>query len=176
MPKPTLHPMSLTERERRGFCLCPIRARREQEQDADRPCPVHPDERDLAEPQRLAEGRVFFDDRRQRFVTWPDAVEAMRQGRYAGAANLALTLFTWVNLVRLLEALRDPLGAPAIALTEPYADALIAWADGAIPPDERRGLITIARGGTTDAMCNLFRMAAREGHPHATDLARESVA
>jgi hypothetical protein len=176
MPKSALHPMSFTERERRGFCLCPILARRVQEQDGDHPCPVHPDGRDLAELRRLAEGRVFFDDRRQRFVTWPDAVEAMRQGRYAGAANLALTLFTWVNLVRLLEALRDPLGPPAMALTEPYADALIAWADGAILPDERRGLVTIARGGATDAVCNLFRMAAREGRRHVADSARESVA
>jgi hypothetical protein len=176
MPESAVFPTSVAERERRGFCLCPILARRDQQQDADRPCRVHPEGRDLTEAQRIAEQRLFFDDRRQRFVTWPDAVEAMRQGRYAGAANLALTVFTWANLVRLLEALRDPLGTPETSLTETYADALIAWAGEAVPLEDRRSLLILARGGTTDAVCHLFRMAARTGRALAAPTADRNAA
>lgn len=163
MSKSDLNFMSPAERQRRSFCVCPIRARRDQQARGPQ-CAVHPDGHDLPEAQRIAASLLFFDDRRQRFVTWPDAVEAMRQGRYAGAANLELTLFTWVNLMRLLETLHDPLGTPSAQLTEEQADALIAWSDAAITLEERRGLITVARGGVTHAICTLFRMSALFGH------------
>jgi hypothetical protein len=128
---------------------------------------VHPQDGDIPEAQRLAASLVFFDDRRQRFVTWPDAVEAMRQDWPAGAGNVGLTLFTWINLIRLLEALHDPLGTPAAQLTEAQADALVAWSDQAIPLAERRRLITVARSGVTESICVLFRMMARSGYQAA---------
>ena len=162
MSESDLNPMSAAERQRRGFCICPIRARRDRTP-GDTHCTVHRDGLDLSDAQRTAASLMFFDDRRQCFVTWPDAVEAMRQGRYVGAANLALTLITWVNMMRLLETLHDPFGPPAAQLTEAQADALIAWAGAVIPVEERRGLLTVARGGGTPSICALFRMAAQSG-------------
>jgi hypothetical protein len=101
----------------------------------------------------------FFDDRRDRYVTWPDAVEAMRQGRYASARNPELTLFTWMNLMRLLAVLRDP-----TAIIEPenetQADGLIEWAHQHVPAEHLRWLLVFARGGGAGAMCDLLRWHA----------------
>jgi hypothetical protein len=122
---------------------------------------VHQGGEDLEEDERAALGLWFFDDRRNRHVTWPDAVEAMRQRRYAGAINRNLVLHTWGMLIRLLEALEDPFGTPAPALTESQADALIEWAGEHLGRDEQRWLLGFARGGGAGALTTMFRSVAR---------------
>jgi hypothetical protein len=122
-------------------------------------CPVHPDGTELPEDERLARNLVFYDDRRDRHVTWPDAVEAMRQGRYAGAGNLDLMMFTWRNLLQLLGTLRSPLTVMDAPATEEAADELIAWAEGHLGHEQLRWLLVFARGGGAAAMCELFRIA-----------------
>lgn len=151
-------PLSYDDRRSRGFCTCPQRI------DADpapEPCLVHVDGDELPDDQRQTRGLVFFDDRRNRFVTWPDAVEGMRQRRYAGAVNDELIVFTWAMLIRLLEALHDPLGDAAEVITPIGADALITWSDTALPEDYRRWLLTFARGGGSMTLGEMFRHVAR---------------
>jgi hypothetical protein len=164
-------PMSPDELTRRGFCRCPQRSQPRPQQGTvtdgdDLPvCPVHPDDMELPEDERLARNLVFYDDRRHRHVTWPDAVEAMRQGRYAGAGNLDLMMFTWRNLLALLGTLRSPATEVDLPATEEAADELIAWAGDHLDHDQLRWLLVFARGGGAAVMCELFRFAgARAGH------------
>ena len=149
-----LRPLTDAERRSRGYCTCPQKIDREP---APAPCAVHPEGDEPTDAEREARGLVFFDDRRNRFVTWADAVEGMRQRRYAGAINDDLVQFTWVMLIRLLESLRDPLTEPATELTPALADDLVAWSGGALPEDDRRWLLGFARGGGTFALCRMFR-------------------
>ncbi len=158
MSDPTLQPFSYDERRRRGFCTCP------QKIDAGptlEPCLVHPDDEEPPETERIARGLLFFDDRRNRFVTWPDAVEGMRQRRYVGVINDDIVQFTWLMLIRLLESLRDPLGVPAPEMSPALVDELIAWSETTLAEDNRRWLLTFARGGGSMALCSLFRDVAR---------------
>jgi hypothetical protein len=153
-----LQPLSYDLRRALGYCTCAQRV------DASPPpdvCLVHGDDDEMPESEREARGLMFFDDRRNRFVTWPDAVEGMRQRRYAGAVNDDLMVFTWAMLIRLLEALHDPLGDPAEVITNGHADALVAWSDSALPEDHRRWLLTFARGGGSMALSDMFRNVAR---------------
>jgi hypothetical protein len=126
---------------------------------------VHGDDDEMPEADRQARGLVFFDDRRNRFVTWADAVEGMRQRRYAGAVNDDLMVFTWAMLIRLLEALHDPLGDAADVITPAHADALITWSDTALPVSHRQWLLTFARGGGSMALSEMFRDLARTVAP-----------
>jgi hypothetical protein len=151
-------PLSNEERRRRGFCTCPQIT---DTSDTVEPCSVHPTADEFAEDDRVRRGLTFFDDRRNRFVSWPDAVEGMRQRRYAGAINDELVQFTWVMLIRLLEALRDPLGEPADEVTQSMADELITWSEAEVPEDHRRWLLGFARGGGSMALCSMFRDLAR---------------
>jgi hypothetical protein len=151
----------------RGFCTCPQRTRGPAAEPSLSPCGIHPDGVDLPEPEREARGLVFYDDRRDRHVTWPDAVEAMRQDRYASAGNPGLVLFTWRNLLQLLAALRDPL-APDMPADEAGADALIAWAGAHLGRSELRWLLVFARGGGSAALCELFRFVA-SAHQNGID-------
>jgi hypothetical protein len=155
----SLAPLTADERQTRGFCMCPqvsdTGTRAE-----DSPCSVHPDNRELSEEERAARGMHFFDDRRDRYVTWPDAVEAMRQGRYASARNLDLMLFTWMNLMRLLAVLRDPTAAFEAPADETEADELVAWAQEHVPAEHLRWLLVFARGGGAGPMCELLRWHA----------------
>ena len=158
MSDPTLQPLSYDERRRRGFCTCP------QKIDAGptlEPCLVHPDDEEPPETERIARGLLFFVDRRNRFVTWPDAVEGMRQRRYVGVINDDIVQFTWLMLIRLLESLRDPLGVPAPEMSPALIDELIAWSETTLAGDNRRWLLTFARGGGSMALCSLFRDVAR---------------
>jgi hypothetical protein len=109
---------------------------------------------------------VFFDDRRHRYVTWEDAVEGMRQPRYVGAKTPELVLYTWMNLIRLLEALCYPTREPAAEITEQSADQLIRLAGQTFPPDQLGSLIIVARGGGTEALCRVFRTVVH--HARAT--------
>jgi len=106
-------------------------------------------------------GLLFFDDRRNRYVTWEDAVEGMRQPRYAGATSSGLVLYTWMNLMRLLEALCYPTREPAGEITEQSAERLIKLAGRTFSPDELGSLVNFARGGGTEALCKIFRTVAR---------------
>jgi hypothetical protein len=164
-----MQPLSLEERAARGFCLCPHRHTPGRGAGAGGDaantvaCAVHPDGRDLDESERRRLGLLFFDDRRDRHVSWPDAVEAMRQGRYAGAANDDLVMFTWRNLLQLLATLRSPTTAVDPPATQEGADELIAWAGERLDHDQLRWLLVFARGGGSAAMCELFRFAALQG-------------
>ena len=106
-------------------------------------------------------GLLFFDDRRNRYVAWEDAVESMRQPRYAKATSKGLVLYTWMNLMRLLEALCYPSGEPAEEITEQSADRLIKWAGQNFPPDGLGSLIVLARGGGTEGLCQILRAMPR---------------
>jgi hypothetical protein len=154
-----LSPLTLDERRARGYCTCP-QSVGSSDDAADGRCSLHPDGRDLPEDERTARGLHFYDDRRDRNVTWPDAVEAMRQARYAGASNPELAMFTWMNLMRLLAVLRDPSSAPEGPEDESEADELIGWAGDHVPVGLLRWLLVFARGGGAGPMCDLLRWQA----------------
>ena len=157
-----VEPMALQQRKARGFCTCPLRAPAGAETTPDpESCRVHPKHLVHSEEHNRSHGLLFFDDRRNRYVTWEDAVEAMRQPRYAGATSMGLVLYTWMNLVRLLEALCYPMREPAAEITERSAERLIRLAGQTFPPDALDGLIHFARGGETEALCKVFRILAR---------------
>jgi hypothetical protein len=163
--------MTLGERRRRAYCTCPNERDDPGLTDSD-PCLVHIDGEDLAEAEREALGLWFFDDRRSRHVGWADAVEAMRQRRYAGAINRYLVLHTWGTLIRLIEALRDPFGSPSTVITAEQADELIHWAGDHLHREEQRWLLGFARGGGADALIHMFRSIARR----AVDEPRDAMA
>ncbi len=123
-------------------------------------CDIHPQQVASADEYNQRHGLFVFDDRRNRYVTWADAVEGMRQPRYAGASSPMLVLFTWLNLMRLLEALCYPAREAAAVITEAAADELIAWAEQRFPPDELGSPIGFARGGGGGALCKIFRRVA----------------
>jgi hypothetical protein len=125
------------------------------------PCQLHPKRFVHSAEHNQAHGQLFFDDCRHRYVTWEDAVEGMRQPRYAGATSKELVLYTWMNLIRLLEALCDPTREPAPQITEELAQRLIKLAGQKFPPDVCDSLIHFARGGETEALCTIFRTVAR---------------
>jgi len=157
-----VEPMTLQQRKARGFCTCPLRTPAGAETTPDPgPCGVHPKRLVHSAEHNRSHGLLFFDDRRNRYVTWEDAVEGMRQPRYAGATNKGLVLYTWMNLVRLLEALCYPTREPAVEITEQSAQQLIKLAGQNFPPDGLASLIIIARGGGTEALCKVFRTLAR---------------
>src|SRR5262249_51730481 len=121
------------------------------------PCRVHPKHVASSADFNKSHGLLFFDDRRNRYVTWEDVVEGMRQPRYAGATSKGLVLYTWMNLVRLLEALCYPTREPVAEISEQSAQRLIKWAGQNFPPDGLSSLIVVARGGETESMCKIFR-------------------
>jgi hypothetical protein len=125
------------------------------------PCPVHPKNVGYSAADNQSRGLLFFDERRNRNVSWEDAVEGMRQPRYAGASSKGLALFTWMNLMRLLEALRHPTQELAAEITERSAEQLIKWAGQNFPPDVLRSLMIFARGGQTESLGKIFRTMAR---------------
>ena len=153
-----VEPMTLQQRKARGFCTCPLRTPSGVETTPDaEPCRVHPKHLVHSAEHNRSHGLLFFDDRRNRYVTWEDAVEGMRQPRYAGATSKGLVLYTWMNLVRLLEALCCPTREPAAEITEQSAERLIKLAGQNFPPDGLASLIIFARGGGTEALCKIFR-------------------
>jgi len=157
-----VEPMTLQQRKARGFCTCPLRTPAGADTTPDpEPCRVHPKDVVHSAEHNRSHGLLFFDDCRNRYVTWEDAVEGMRQTRYAGAKSKALVLYTWMNLIRLLEALCDPNAEPAAEITEQSADRLVKWAGQNFPPDGLGSLIGVARGGGTDGLCQVFRATAR---------------
>jgi len=158
----SVQPMTLQRRKSRGFCTCPLKTPVGVETTPHRgPCGVHPKHLVDSPEYNRSRGLLFFDDRRNRYVTWEDAVEGMRQPRYAGATSKGLLLYTWMNLVRLLEALCNPTGEPAAQITEQSAERLIRLAGQNFPPDGLASLIVFARGGETEALCKVFRTAGR---------------
>jgi hypothetical protein len=152
--------MTLQQRKARGFCTCPLKTPGGEPPDPE-PCRVHPKHLVHSAEHNRSHRLLFFDDRRNRYVTWEDAAEGMRQPRYSGATHRDLVLYTWMNLVRLLEALCYPMRDPAAEITEESAQWLIKLAGQNFPPDELAGLIIFARGGGTEALCKIFRTVAR---------------
>lgn len=160
----SLEPLTLQQRKARGFCTCPLKMSPVSASTPDpEPCAVHP--KDVQQPAAYnqSHGLLFFDDCRNRYVTWEDAVEGMRQPRYAGASSKGLVLFTWMKLVRMLEALCYPTREPAVEITEQSAQRLIKWAGQNFPPDGLSSLIVFARGGGTEGLCKIFRTIAGAG-------------
>jgi len=158
----SVEPLTLQQRKARGFCTCPIKLPQGSVSTSDsEPCEVHPKHAAQSESYRQSHGLLFFDDRRNRYVTWEDAVEGMRQPRYAGASSKGLVLFTWMNLVRMLEALCYPSREPTMEITEQSGQRLINWAGQNFPPDSLSSLIGFARGGGTEGLCKVFRTMAR---------------
>jgi len=150
--------LTLQQRRARGFCTCPLKTPDGSAAAPDpEPCRVHPKHVASSADSKKSHGLLFFDDRRNRYVTWEDVVEGMRQPRYAGATSKGLVLYTWMNLVRLLEALCYPTREPAAEISEQSAQRLIKWAGQNFPPDGLSSLIVIARGGETESMCKIFR-------------------
>src|SRR5262245_57954715 len=157
-----VEPLTLQQRRARGFCTCPLKAPDGSATTPDpEPCLVHPTHLAHSADYNRSHGLLFFDDRRNRYVTWEDAVEGMRQPRYAGASSKGLVLFTWMNLMRLLEALCYPTREPAVEITEQLAQQLIRWAGQNFPPDGLSSLIGLARGGATEGLCKIFRAMPR---------------
>ncbi len=157
-----IEPLTLQQRKARGFCTCPLKTRDGSATTPDpEPCRVHPKHLVHSADYNQCHGLLFFDDRRNRYVTWDDAVESMRQPRYAGATSKGLVLYTWMNLMRLVEALCYPTREPATEITEQSAERLIKWTGQNFPPDVLGSLIVIARGGGTEALCKIFRTVAR---------------
>ena len=157
-----VEPMTLEQRKARGFCTCPLNKSAGVETAPDpEPCRVHPKHLVLSAEYNRSHGLLFFDDRRSRYVTWEDAVEGMRQPRYARATSKGLVLYTWMNLIRLLEALCYPTREPVAEITEQFAERLIKLAGQNFPPDALGSLINFARGGGSEALCTLFRTMAR---------------
>ncbi|MDQ8160003.1 MAG: hypothetical protein P3C09_11585 [Gemmatimonadota bacterium] len=160
----TVAPLTLQQRKARGFCVCALNLPYESGETPDvSVCEIHPQQMVYADEYNHRRGLFFFDDRRNRYVSWPDAVEGMRQPRYAGASSPTLVLFTWMNLMRMLEALCYPARDAAAVITETAADQLIAWAEQHFPPDELGSLIGFARGGGGAALCAIFRRVALNG-------------
>jgi len=158
----SVEPMTLQQRKARGFCTCPLKIPQGSVPTPDaEPCGVHPKGVLQSATYNQSHGLLFFDDRRNRYVTWEDAVEGMRQPRYAGASSKGLALFTWMNLVRLLEALCYPNREAAVKITEQSAQHLIRWAGKNFPPDGLSVLIGLARGGGTEGLCKIFRTMPR---------------
>ncbi len=158
-------PLTVQQRKARGFCLCPLHLPHEAALITNAElCEIHSGQLPSSEEQNKARGFLFFDDRRNRSVTWADAVEGMRQPRYAGASSKELVLFTWMNLMRLIEALRYPAREPVAVITEALANQLIAWAEQHFPADELGSLIGFARSGGTNVLCKVFRRVALGGH------------
>jgi len=155
-----VEPLTLEQRKAKGFCTCPLRTAGAETTPDPEPCQVHPKHLVHSEEHNRSQGLSFFDDRRNRYVTWEDAVEGMRQPRYAGATSKGLVLYTWVNLIALLEALCYPTREPAAEITEESAERLIKLAGQRFPPDVLGSLINFARGGGTDALCKIFRTLA----------------
>jgi hypothetical protein len=166
-----IEPMTLEQRKARGFCTCPLRAPAAAETTPDpEPCRVHPKHVTHSAEDNQSRGLLFFDDRRNRYVTWEDAVEGMRQPRYTGATSKGLVLYTWMNLIRLLEVLCYPRREPAAQITEQSAERLIGLAGQSFPPDLLGALIGFARGGATEALCKILRIVARNSQAgHAAD-------
>jgi hypothetical protein len=158
----SVEPLTLEQRKARGFCTCPLKLAQGSAPAPDpNPCAVHPKNLPQSAAFNQSHGLLFFDDRRNRYVTWEDAVEGMRQPRYAGASSKGLVLFTWMNLVHLLEALCYPTREPATEITEESAQRLIKWAGQNFPPDALGSLIGFARGGGTEGLCKIFRTIPR---------------
>ena len=154
----SVEPLSLQQRKARGFCTCSLKLPQGSVSTPDpEPCRVHPKHVLQSTTYNQSHGLLFFDDRRNQYVTWEDAVEGMRQPRYAGASSKGLVLFTWMNLVRLLEALCYPNREPAVEITEQSAEQLIRWAGKNFPADSLSILIGLARGGGTEGLCKIFR-------------------
>ena len=157
-----VEPLTLQQRRARGFCTCPLKT---PDGSVTRPdpesCCVHPTHVVHSAEYNQSHGLQFFDDRRNRYVTWEDAVEGMRQPRYAGTSSKGLVLFTWMNLMHLLEALCYPTREPVAEITEQFAERLVKWAGQNFPPDVLGSLIGFARGGGTEALCKMFRTVAR---------------
>jgi len=162
LPDDSIKPFSLMERKARGFCTCPIKNSdgSSSTKDLDS-CLVHPSSVQQSQIDLEAKRLLFFDDRRNRFVTWPDAVEAMRQPRYVGTSSKDLILFTWVNLIHLLEALRYPAHERPAEITEKSAAELVEWAEKHFPSDVLHSLIGFARGGNVEALCKIFQAAVQ---------------
>jgi len=157
-----VEPMTPRQRKARGFCTCPLRTPSGAETaPAPEPCQVHPKHLIHSAEHNRSHGLLFFDDCRNRYVTWEDAVEGMRQPRYVGATSKGLVLYTWMNLIRLLEALCYPTREPAAEITEQSAERLIKLAGQTFPPDALGSLINFARGGGSEALCKIFRTMAR---------------
>ena len=166
----SIEPLTLQHRKARGFCTCPLRTPQGSASTPDpEPCGVHPKHVLQSAAYNQSHGLLFFDDRRNRYITWEDAVEGMRQPRYAGASSKGLVLFTWMNLVRLLEALCYPTREPAVEITEQSAERLIEWAGQNFPPDALGGLIGLARGGATEGLCKIFRTMPRVAQDRLTE-------
>jgi hypothetical protein len=160
--KHSVEPLTLEQRKARGFCTCPLKiSQGSASTQGPEPCRVHPKGVLQSVAYNQSNGLLFFDDRRNRYVTWEDVVEGMRQPRYVGASSKGLVLFTWMNLVRLLEALCYPTRDPAVELTEQSAQRLIKWAGQNFPPDGLNSLIGFARGGGTEGLCQIFRTIGR---------------
>ena len=158
----SVEPLTLQQRKARGFCTCPLKLPQGSVSTPDaEPCAVHPKQIPQSATYNQSHGLLFFDDRRNRYVTWEDAVEGMRQPRYTGASSKGLVLFTWMNLVRLLEALCYPNREPAVEITEQSAEQLISWAGQNFPADGLGILIRLARGGGTEGLCKIFRTLPR---------------
>jgi hypothetical protein len=164
-----VQPLTLQQRKERGFCTCPSRIPDSLPVTPDvEPCRIHLKGIGHSADYNQAHGLLFFDDSRNRHVTWEDAVESMRQPRYVGTSSRGLVLFTWMNLMRLLEALCYPAQEPAAEMTEPLAQQLTKWAGQTFPPDVLRCLIALARGGMTEALCKIFVTVARNAQPETT--------
>src|SRR5262245_6757715 len=158
----SVEPLTLQQRKARGCCTCPPQMSQGTASTPDpAPCEVHPKHVLQSAAYNASHGLLFFDDCRNRYVTWEDVVEGMRQPRYAGASSKGLVLFTWMNLVRLLEALCYPTREPAVEITEQLAQQLIRWAGQNFPPDGLSSLIGLARGGATEGLCKIFRAMPR---------------
>jgi hypothetical protein len=158
---PVVGPMTLQQRKERGFCTCPAGIPYGSHvTSASEPCQVHPTKHRRSADDDRSRGLLFYDESRNRYVTWEDLVEGMRQPRYAGASSPGLVLFTWMNLMRLLEALRYPIREATAEISEESAAKLTSWAGQNFPPDVLRNLISFARGGGSDALCKIFRTVA----------------
>ena len=160
-----IQPLSVQQREARGFCTCPMKMDDGSAATPGRePCRVHPEGLGYSAEYNQSHGLIFFDDIRERYVTWEDAVEGMRQPRYPGATSIGLSLFTWMSLMRLLEARCFPTREPVVEMTEQSAERLIQWSGQQVPSDERGCLISFARGGMADVLCKMFCAVARDAH------------
>jgi len=72
-----------------------------------------------------------------------------------------LVLFTWVNLIHLLEALRYSSRERPAEITEKSAAELVEWAEKHFAYDVLHSLIGFARGGSVEALCKIFQAAVQ---------------